>query len=78
MKRQSAGLNGETHTHPGGRFPGPRRSSLDRWHPQRPFYVLRLAILEPTDIKAIPSTVSASIAPRKRSGNSDGSAGLWL
>ena len=46
-----------------------------RWHPQRPFYVLRLAILEPREHQGR-SLTGVSTALPKRFGNSAGSCGI--
>jgi len=52
MKRHIPGLHGESHN-PEGILEGVFLVRVDRtfyrWHPQRPFYVLRLAILEPRE-----------------------------
>jgi hypothetical protein len=50
MKRHIPGLHGETHNSEAileGVFLVRVDRTFYRWHPQRPFYVLRLAILEP-------------------------------
>jgi hypothetical protein len=55
MKRHIAGLNGETHTSkniPEGVFLVRVDRVFYRWHPQRPFYVLQLAILEPRELQS--------------------------
>jgi hypothetical protein len=50
MKRHIPGLHGESRTSDGileGIFLVRVERPFYRWHPQRPFYVLRLSILEP-------------------------------
>ena len=51
MKRHIPGLRGESHTSEAileGVFLVCVDRTFYRWHPQRPFYILRLIILEPT------------------------------
>ena len=52
MKRHIAGLNGETHKSENileGVFLVRVDRVFYRWHPQRPFYVLRLIVLDPRE-----------------------------
>src|SRR5579863_3785011 len=35
--------------HPGRHLPGPVERAFYRWHPQRPFFVLRFAVVEPKE-----------------------------
>ena len=80
MKRHIPGLHGEGHNAEDmleGVFLVRVDRVFYRWHPQRPFYVLRLAILEPQ--KSRPFTHRASLL------HSQGAletpmvpAGLWL
>ena len=52
MKRHIPGLHKEQRTSDGaleGVFLVRVDRAFNRWHPQRPFYILRLAILEPKD-----------------------------
>ena len=57
MKRHIPGLRGESHaseTILEGVFLVRVDRTFYRWHPQRPFYVLRLSILEPREHQGRP------------------------
>ena len=78
MKRQVPGLSQTTrdlHSEvPDGMFLVRLDSAQHRWHAQKPFYVLRLSILEPEHLPAAPSS-AASTAPPRRCGSWAGSCG---
>ena len=77
MKRHIPGLHGESHNSESileGVFLVRVDRTFYRWHPQRPFYVLRLTILEPREHQGR-SLNGRSTALPKRCGNSAGSCG---
>ena len=80
MKRHIPGLHGDSTNTPSileGVFLVRVDRVFYRWHPERPFYVLRLIILERENSKAIPSTVVCT-ALQSTLETPLVPAGLWL
>jgi hypothetical protein len=75
MKRRLPGLSETARESrsaiPDGIFLDRIASAQYRWHAQKPFYVLRLSILEPQQFEE--HEIASRLFTRKRSGSWDGS-----